>query len=165
MYRQSKNNLLSSNTSSTCPDNMVNFGLLTAENQFGSLGHPYKFQRVLRLRSVTARHLVVGVSQTLRHWTEGAKYVWQGDHHVGHWSTFLVALFSHLSVLCYSLTIYILYCLYLLFLFMAAICNRAGHMYFHPVVRSSFFLSLPNLSRRRLDVYHTSTNGVALVRI
>ena len=31
MYRQSEKNLLSSNTSSTCPDNMVNFGLLTAE--------------------------------------------------------------------------------------------------------------------------------------
>ena len=30
---------------------------------------------------------------------------------------------------------------------------------------SSFFLSSPNLSRRRLDVYHTSTHGVALVRI
>jgi len=28
-----------------------------------------------------------------------------------------------------------------------------------------FFFSLPNLSRRRLDVYHTSTHGVALVRI
>ena len=30
------------------------------------LGHPYKFQRVLRLGSVTARHLVVGIRQTLR---------------------------------------------------------------------------------------------------
>ena len=30
---------------------------------------------------------------------------------------------------------------------------------------SSFFLSSPNLSRRELDVYHTSTHGVALVRI
>jgi len=30
---------------------------------------------------------------------------------------------------------------------------------------SSFFYSSPNLSRRRLDVYHTSTHGVALVRI
>jgi len=29
----------------------------------------------------------------------------------------------------------------------------------------SFFLSFPNLSRRRLDVYHTCTHGVALVRI
>jgi len=30
---------------------------------------------------------------------------------------------------------------------------------------SSIFFSSPNLSRRRLDVYHTSTHGVALVRI
>ena len=29
----------------------------------------------------------------------------------------------------------------------------------------SFFYSSPNLSGRRLDVYHTSTHGVALVRI
>jgi len=29
----------------------------------------------------------------------------------------------------------------------------------------SIFFSLPNLSRRRLDAYHTSTHGVALVRI
>ena len=46
MYRQSEKNLLSSNISSTCPHNMVNF---TALN-----------------------------------------YVRQGDHHVGHWPTFLV---------------------------------------------------------------------------
>jgi len=31
MYRQSEKNFLSSNTSSTRPDNMVNFGPLTAE--------------------------------------------------------------------------------------------------------------------------------------
>ena len=30
---------------------------------------------------------------------------------------------------------------------------------------SSFFFSSPNLSGRRLDVYHISTHGVALVRI
>ena len=30
---------------------------------------------------------------------------------------------------------------------------------------SSFFISSPNLSGRRLDVYHTSAHGVALVRI
>jgi len=30
------------------------------------LGYPCKFQLVSRLGSVTARHLVVGVSQTLR---------------------------------------------------------------------------------------------------
>ena len=48
-------------------------------------------------------------------------------------------------------------------LFMVAVCNRADHIYFHAV--SSFFISSPNLSGQRLDVYHTSTHGVALVRI
>ena len=57
-----------------------------------SLGHPCKFQRVSRLGSVTAWHLVVGVSQTLRRWTEAATYIWQGDHHVGHCPTFLVVI-------------------------------------------------------------------------
>ena len=38
MYRQSEKNLLSSNTSSTCPANMVNFGPLTAEIGSGVWG-------------------------------------------------------------------------------------------------------------------------------
>jgi len=48
---------------------------------------------------------------------------------------------------------------------MAALCNSAGHYIF--AVISFFFVlfSLPNLSRRRLDVYHTSTHGVALAQI
>jgi len=55
-------------------------------------------------------------------------------------------------------------------LFMVALWNRADHIYFHAVVCSFFlygssFFSSPNLSRRRLDVCHTSTHGVALVRI
>jgi len=33
---------------------------------------------------------VLGVNQTLWHWTEGATYIRQGGHHVGHWRTFLV---------------------------------------------------------------------------
>jgi len=48
---------------------------------------------------------------------------------------------------------------------MATLCNRAGHIYFHPAV--SFYLSFfssPNLCGHRLDVYRTSTHGVALVR-
>jgi len=53
-------------------------------------------------------------------------------------------------------------------LIMLALCNRADH-YILPCgfYLSSFFLlfSSPNLSGRRLDVYHTSTHGVALVRI
>jgi len=55
-----------------------------------SLGHPCKFQRVSHLGSVTTRHLVVGVSQTLRRWTGGATCIRRGGHHVGHWPTFLV---------------------------------------------------------------------------
>ena len=53
-------------------------------------------------------------------------------------------------------------------LFMAALCNRGGIIF----LSCGFFLFLissfpsPNLSRRRLDVYHTSTHGgVALVQI
>jgi len=47
---------------------------------------------------------------------------------------------------------------------MVALCNRADHYIFALWFLSSFF-SLPNLSSRKLDVYHTSTHGVALVRI
>ena len=54
----------------------------------GILGHPCKFQLVSHLGSVTARHVVVGVSETLRRWTEGATYIRQGGHHVGHRPTF-----------------------------------------------------------------------------
>jgi len=74
--------------SSTCPHNMVNFGPVAAEIDPVVLGTPCKFQRVSRLDSVTAQHLAVGVSQTLWRWTEGATYVRQGDHHVGHRPTF-----------------------------------------------------------------------------
>jgi len=53
--------------------------------------------------------------------------------------------------------------------FMVALSNRADHYIFALwfLLLSSFFLSSPNLSRRRLDVCHTSTQGVAfaLVRI
>ena len=54
---------------------------------------------------------------------------------------------------------------------MATLRNRADHyifaLWFLSVClsSSSFFFSSPNLSGRRLDVHHTSTHGVALVRI
>jgi len=53
-------------------------------------------------------------------------------------------------------------------LFMAVLCRRCGHYIFalwFLLLSSIFFLSSPNLSRRRLDVCHTCTHGVALVRI
>jgi len=55
-----------------------------------------------------------------------------------------------------------------LFMITAALCNRAGHYIFALwILLLSIFLSFssPNLSRRRLDVRHTSTHGVGLVRI
>jgi len=47
---------------------------------------------------------------------------------------------------------------------MVALCNRADHYIFILFLSSSFFSS-PNLSGRRLGVYHTSAHGVALARI
>ena len=54
----------------------------------------------------------------------------------------------------------------MLLIVMVALCNRANHNIFMLWFVLSFFLSFfssPNLSRRRLDVCHTSTHGVALV--
>ena len=81
-----KKHLLSSNTSSTCPRNMVN--PLTAEIGSGVWGTPANFNGFRVLAALLHGTLVVGVSQTLRHWTEGATYIRQGGHHVGHWPTF-----------------------------------------------------------------------------
>jgi len=82
-----KKNLLSSDTSSTCRHNMVNFGPRTAEIGSGVWRTSAKFNgfRVLALLHGTP---VAGISQTLRRWTEGATYIRQGGHHVGHWPTF-----------------------------------------------------------------------------
>jgi len=40
--------------------------------------------------------------------------------------------------------------------------GQAVRIYFHAVVSSFSFFSSPNLSGQTLDVYHTSTHGVAL---
>jgi len=112
-------------------------------DRFVSLGTPANFNGFRVLAALLHGTLVVDVSQTLRRWTEGATYIRQGGHDVGKWLTFLV---------------------------MAALWNRAGHYIFmlwflSIYLSSSIFFSSPNLSGRRLDVYHTSTHGVALVRI
>jgi len=54
MYRQSEKNLLSSNISSTCPSQYGELRPTNGWDLLGSLGHPYKFRRVLRLGFVTA---------------------------------------------------------------------------------------------------------------
>ena len=87
-------------------------------DRYGSLRHPCKFQRVSRLGSVTARHLVVGVSQKFAALNRRRHLCSAGRP--SRWAL------AHISI--------------------------------------SFFSS-PNLSGHRLDIYRTSTHGVALVRI
>jgi len=83
-------NLLSSNMSFRCLHNMVNIGPLTAEISPVVWGTPANFNGFHVLAALLHGSQVVSVSQTLQHWTEGATYVRQVDHHVGHWPTFLV---------------------------------------------------------------------------
>ena len=63
-YRQSEKNLLSSNISSRCPHNMVNFGLLTADIVSLVWGTPANFNGFRVLAALLHGTLVVGVSQT-----------------------------------------------------------------------------------------------------
>jgi len=72
---------------------MVNFGPLAAEIGPVVWGTPANFNRFHVLTVLLQGTVVVGVSQTLRPWTQGATYIWQGGHHVGRWPTFLVKRF------------------------------------------------------------------------
>jgi len=82
--------LLNSNISSTYPVNMVNFGPLRAEIRWRVWGTPANFNGFRVLAALLHGTLVVGVSKTLRRWTEGAISIRQGSDDVGHWPTFLV---------------------------------------------------------------------------
>jgi len=83
-----RKNLLSNNISSTCPHNMVNFGPLTAEIRWRVWGSPATFNGFRVLAALMHGSQVVGVSQTLRRWTEDATYVRHGGHRVGPHSSF-----------------------------------------------------------------------------
>jgi len=136
---------------------MVNFGLLTAEICWRVWGTPANFNWFRVFAGLLYGILVVGVSQNLRRWTEGAIYIRQGGHHVGHWPTFLVL---YRPFLCQPLKLFTYRPTYAFLLFMVALCNRADHYIFALWFLSFFLLSFfssPNLSGRRLDVYHTST--------
>jgi len=74
--------------SSRYPHNMVNFGPLAAEIGLPVSGTPANFNGFRFLAALLRGSQVVSVSQILRRWTEGATYVRQGDHHVGHWPPF-----------------------------------------------------------------------------
>jgi len=62
-----KKNLLSSNISSTCPSNMVNFGVLVAEIVSLVWGTPANFKGFRVLAALLHGTPVLGVSQTLWH--------------------------------------------------------------------------------------------------
>jgi len=65
-FIDNRKNLLSSNISSTCPHNMVNFGSLAAEICWRVWGTPANFNGFHVLAALLHSILVVGVSQTLR---------------------------------------------------------------------------------------------------
>jgi len=58
--------------------------------RFTSLWTPANFNGFRVLAALLHGTPVVDISQTLRCWTEGATYIWQGSHHVGQRPTFLV---------------------------------------------------------------------------
>jgi len=68
--------------SSKCTHNMVNFGPIATEIGLPVWGTPANFNgfRVLAALLHGSQVLGVSLSQTLRHWREGATYVRQGDH-------------------------------------------------------------------------------------
>ena len=88
MYRQSEKNLFKQQY---LLQMFPQYGELRPTNGwdlFTSLGHPI-FNEFRVLAALLHGTLVVGVSQTLRRWTEGVTCIRQGGHHVGHWPTFL----------------------------------------------------------------------------
>jgi len=87
-----KKNLLSSNISSTCLHNTVNFSPLAAEIVSLVWGTPGNFKGFRVLAALLHGTLVVGVSQTVA-FNRGRHLYSAGIHHVGHWPTFLVCLY------------------------------------------------------------------------
>ena len=72
-----KKNLLSSNISSRCPHNMVNFGLLAAEISWRVWGTPINFNGCCVLAALLQRRRSTKVNQTLH-------YVWPSPGLVRH---------------------------------------------------------------------------------
>jgi len=81
--------LLNNNISPTCPHNMVNFRPTSGWDLLASFKSA-NFNGFRALAALLHGTVVVGVSQTLRRWTEGTTCIRRGGHHVGHWPTFLV---------------------------------------------------------------------------
>jgi len=89
--------LLNSNTSSTCPDNTVNFGVLTAEICWRVWGTPANFNGFRILAALLNETLAVGISLTAALNRGRHLYIRQGGHNVRHWPTFLVPIMTQHS--------------------------------------------------------------------
>jgi len=88
-----KKNFLSSNISSTCPYNMVNFVVLEAEIVSLVWGTPANFN------GFRARHSSIGRQPKFAPSTEAPPVFGRAANHVGHWSTFLVStIFQSLCI-------------------------------------------------------------------
>jgi len=87
MYRQSEKKLLSSNISSTCTHNMVNFGPVAAEIVSLVWGTPCNFNGFRVLAALLHGTRVVGVSQTAA-LNRGRHLYSAGRPSRWHWPTF-----------------------------------------------------------------------------
>jgi len=72
-------------------------GLLPAEICWRVWGTRANFNGFRVLAALLHGTLLVGISQSLRCWTESATYIRQGAPHVGHWPTFLVWYMMHVA--------------------------------------------------------------------
>jgi len=135
-YQQLGKKLLSINTCSTCPNNMVNFGLIAAAIDPVVWGTTANFNGFRLLAALLHGSQELGISQTVRRWTEGATYIRQSGHHVGHWPTFLVLLMFVFTGKLPELNDWLndwLWSPYVIgqtIIFMVALCNRADHNIF-----------------------------------
>ena len=121
MYRQSDNNLLSSDTASSCPLNMVNVGPLAAEIDPVVWGTPANFNWVSRLGSVTARHCRCGRQPNFAALNTGRHL-----YSAGRPSRWALANIS--SSFCITFTLYILCTVNTAHLIVLARCNRWPHV-------------------------------------
>jgi len=137
-YRQSEKNLLSSNISSTCPHNMVNFGPLAAEIVSLVWGTPGNFNGFSVLAALLHGTLVVGVSQTAafnrgRHLhSAGRPSRWALAHISSLWLycalQFICLRFSFLGLFCVIFYLCTMYAFVVLNLFLvySVLCQEIG---------------------------------------
>ena len=133
MYRQSEKNLLSSNISSTCPHNMVNFGPLSAEIVSLVWGTPANFNWFRVLAALLHGTPVVGDSQTAalnrgRHlYSLGRPSRWALAHSLVTHLFIFIAVYSLLESVADRALV------------MVALCNRKDHYIFAVWFLSFFF--------------------------